>query len=148
MDIIEATNMMRRLECLPDIHKAEDVAIIRTLHAYFNELYAIELQDKAYADKGVEDEAYEQQSLDKKTEVHEKYWSNQSEFYQPCTIMNQPRHNWDHISHISILRNNDEENELFIFTAKYRESKGKSASNIGYLLAFVDDQLMIEHKFI
>ena len=148
MDIIETTNMQRRLECLPDIHKAEDVAVIKTMHAYFSEMYAIELDDKAYCETKTEDEAYEEASIKRKMEVHEKYWSNMSEFYFPCAVMDQPSHNWECVNHIVILRNNDEENELFLFTAKYREQKGKPAPHIAYLLMFTDDQLMIEEKFV
>ncbi len=147
MDIIETTNMARRLECLPDIHKAEDIAVIRTLHAYFNEMHAIDRDDKVYLDKGIVDEAYEQESLSRKMEVHEKYWSNPSEFYLPCDIAAPMHHNWECLSHITILRNNDETNELFVFTAQYREKKGRAAFGIGYLLKFTDDQLMIEHAF-
>lgn len=148
MDIIEATNMQRRLECLPDIHKAEDIAVIETMHAYFSGLYAIELDDKAYCAAKTEDETYEEASIQRKMEVHGKYWSNMSEFYFPCAVLDQPNHNWECISHIVILRNNDEDNELFLFTAKYKEPKGKAASQVAYLLMFTDDQLMIEEKFV
>lgn len=147
MDIIEAMNMMRRLESLPEIYDAEDQAVIRTLHSYFAEMYEIELRDKSAIESGVDFSDYASTSIAEKTAIHERYWSNPALFYVPCSVSSAPEHDWKLLTGIEIFRNGDKDNRLFIFSAKYPYSWG-GISNRVYVLKVVDGVLKLEHKFM
>jgi len=147
MDIIEAMNMMRRLESLPEIHSAADKAVIQTIHAYFSELYETEIHDKSVMESGNDDSEYLSRAIAEKTAIHKKYWCNPALFYVPCSISGEPRHDWSLINNIEIFRNDDDDNQLFIFSAKYPYSWG-GISNRVYVLKAVDGELKIEHSFM
>ncbi|HHV48206.1 MAG TPA: hypothetical protein GXX56_04480 [Rhodocyclaceae bacterium] len=147
MDIIEAMNMMRRLESLPEIYDAEDKAVIRTLHSYFSEMYETELRDKSAMESGEDYSSYASGSIAEKVAIHERYWSNPALFYVPCSISGDPAHNWELLTGIEIFRNGDDDNRLFIFSAKYPYSWG-GISNRVYVLKVVDGVLKLEHQFM
>lgn len=86
MNIIEAMNMMRRLESLPEIYRETDKAVINTVHAYFSELYEIEIRDKSVIESGNNDSDYLSKSVAERTAIHKKYWSNPALFYVPCSM--------------------------------------------------------------
>ncbi|WP_041825600.1 hypothetical protein [Laribacter hongkongensis] len=147
MDIIESMNMMRRLESLPEIYDAEDQSIIRTLHSYFSEMYEIELRDKSAIESGEKSSDYLSKSISEKTVIHKKYWSNPALYYVPCSICGEPKHVWSLLTNIEIFRNGDDENHLFIFSAKHPNSWG-GVNNLVYLLKVVDGAIKIEHEFM
>lgn len=147
MDIIEAMNMMRRFESLPEIYLAADKAVIQTVHAYFAELYETEVRDKLAMESGNDYSDYMSESIKEKTAIHKKYWSNPALFYVPCSISSDPRHDWKLLSNIEIFRNDDDDNQLFIFSAKYPYSTG-TPSNRVYVLKAVDGALKFEHEFM
>lgn len=146
MNIIEAMNMIRRLELLPEINDAEDQAVIRTLHSYFSEMYEIELCDKSAIENGADLSDYGSKSIDEKTAIHEKYWSNNALFYVPCSVSGDPDHDWNLLSGIEIFRNGDDDNHLYIFSAKYTKP-WEGVTNLVYMLKDVDGVLKIEHYF-
>lgn len=92
MNIIEAMNMMRRLESLPEIYRETDKAVINTVHAYFSELYEIEIRDKSVIESGNNDSDYLSKSVAERTAIHKKYWSNPALFYVPCSMSSDPQH--------------------------------------------------------
>lgn len=147
MDIIEAVNMMRRLQSLPEIYLAADKAVFQTVHAYFSELYQTEVRDKSVMESGEDYSEYCSRSIAEKTVIHRKYWSNPALFYVPCSISGDPRHDWSLLSNIEIFRNDDDDNRLFIFSAKYPFPSG-GLSNRVYMLRVVDGVLKFEHKFM
>ena len=147
MEIIEAMNMVRRLESLPEIYDAEDRAVIRALHSYFTEMYAIELRDKSAIESGVDFSDYASTSIAEKTAIHERYWSNSALFYVPCSVSGDPEHNWNLLTGIEIFRNGDDDNRLFIFSAKYPYSWGGIGNRV-YVLRGVDGVLKLEHQFM
>ncbi len=147
MNIIEAMNIMRRLNSLPEIYLSLDKAVIQTVHAYFAEMYEIELRDKSFIESGREDSGYLSKSVAEKVVIHERYWSNPAQFYVPCSISGDPRHNWELISDVEIFRNDDDENQLFIFAAKYPYPMGGLSSRV-YMLRLLNEQLKFEHKFM
>jgi hypothetical protein len=147
MNIIEAMNMIRRLKSLPDIYLAADKAVIHTVHDYFNEMYEIELRYKSALENGEDIFSAMSISIDEKTVIHKKYWSNFALFYVPCSASSDPEHKWNLLSNIEIFRNEDDDNQLFIFSAKYPSPFG-SATNRIYVLKAVDGVLKFEHKFM
>ncbi|PTT92297.1 hypothetical protein DBR42_02235 [Pelomonas sp. HMWF004] len=140
-------NMMQRLQSLPEIHLAADKAVVQTVHAYFAELYETEVRDKSVMESGEDHSEYLSQSIAEKTVIHRKYWSNPALFYVPCSISGAPRHNWSLLSNIEIFRNDDDDNRLFIFSAKYPFPSG-GLSNRVYMLRVVDGALKFEHEFM
>lgn len=147
MDLINAINMMRRLESLPEIYRAADKAVVQTVHAYFAELYETEVRDKFAMENGRHDSEYLNRSITEKIVIHKKYWSNPALFYIPCSISGDPDHDWSLLSSIEIFRNDDDDNHLFIFSAKYPYATG-SLSNRVYMLKMVDGALKFEHQFM
>lgn len=147
MNIIEAMNMMRRLESLPEIYREADKAVINTVHAYFSELYEIEIRDKSVIESGNDDSDYLSKSVAEKTAIHKKYWSNPALFYVPCSMSSDPQHDWNLISKVEIFRNDDDDNQLFIFSAKYPYSWGGTSNRV-YVLRVLDGELKFEHVFM
>ena len=147
MDIIEAINMMRRLESLPEIYSFTEKAVIKTLHAYYAEVFEIEKADTLYFESEEKEEGYSTKAIERKIEVHKRYWSNHALFYEPCSVSSEPRHDWSRISEIEILRNDDDDNQLFMFTAKYKSTSGTKL-NLAYLLKNINGDIFIEHSFM
>lgn len=147
MNIIDAMNMVRRLESLPEIYLAADKAVIQTVHAYFAEMYETELRDKAFFESGENVLDYMSISIDEKIVIHKKYWSNSALFYVPCSTSSDPAHNWNLLTNVEIFRNDNDDNQLFIFSAKYPFPSG-TASNRVYVLRLINGVLMFEHKFM
>jgi hypothetical protein len=147
MDIIEAINMMRRLESLPEIYSSTEKAVIKAIHAYYSELFEIEKADILYFESGEKEEGYSRKSIARKIEVHKRYWSNHALFYEPCSLSSDPKHDWSRVSEIEILRNDDDDNQLFLFTAKYKSTSGTKL-NLSYLLKTINGNLFIEHSFM
>jgi hypothetical protein len=147
MDIVEAINMMNRLSSLPEIHSAMDKKVVNTIYEYYFKLYEVEKDDIKYFESGEKDHNYMDISIKRKLEVHNNHWSNHSIFYQPCSLSSDPRHDWSQISEIVVHKNDDDENPLFLFIAKYNTSYG-SKLNCSYLLRNINNTLMIEHAFM
>lgn len=147
MNITDALNLMRRLESLPAIYEAADLAVIGTVKAYYAELFETELRDQARYAAGTDDRAAMRQSIEDKRAVHSKYWSNPALFYQPCSTSSDPSHDWSRISDIQVFRNEDDDNRMFIFAARYRMSERTQVNHV-YVLRQVEDALKIEHSFM
>ncbi len=147
MDIIEAMNMVRRIENLSEICQASDKAVIRTVHEYFSELHAIEKNDEVYFQAESRDENYVPNSIANKIAIHKRYWANPSIFYEPCSLSSMPRYDWNKVTEVQIQRNDDDENQLFLFIAKYSMSE-TALMNRTYLLKQYDQTLLIEHEFL
>jgi len=146
MDIIEAMNMMRRFENLPEINLASDRAVIKTLNSYFSELHETEKDDEAYFQADSRSEEYKQNSIAKKIEIHKRYWSNHSTFYEPCSLSSMARYDWEKITDVLIQRNDDDDDQLFLFIAKYNMTDTTKMDRT-YLLKKFDGKLLIEHAF-
>lgn len=146
MDIIEAMNMVRRIENLSEIHQASDKAVIRTVHRYFYELHEIEKNDEAYFQSESHDKDYALTSIENRKVIHKRFWANHSVFYEPCSLSSMHWYDWDKVAQVEIQRNDDDENQLFLFIAKYNMSD-TAIMNRTYLLKQYDKALLIEHEF-
>ena len=114
MEIREALSLIDRLQNLPDLYDRIEVAVCGLVHRYYDELYEVEKIEAEIIDAvGFRDERLSA-LLNKKVEIHEKYWSNKSPFYKPCSAGNSPEHVWDTLADIEILQNGDDDNSLYI----------------------------------
>lgn len=147
MDAIESINLIRRLQSLPEINSAIEKSIVRFMHSYLNEMYEIEKDDIEYYKNKNRDPKYSDVSISRKIEVHKKYWSNHGVFYMPCSIGSEPDHDWEKISDISIQKNDDDDNNLFLFISRYQRSSSRKI-NFTYLLKRNNGNFSIEHRFM
>ncbi|WP_417526549.1 hypothetical protein [Marinomonas shanghaiensis] len=147
MDLEDAFNLINRIENLPQIYDEIEKAICSVVHSYFQELLEVEEQEAVIMGK----ENYERSELtpylNKKSEIHNKYWSNSAKFYQPCSSSSSPEHIWECLSDIEVLQNGDDENNLYIFKAKSKNPDNGLLTNKAFLLKLEDDKLLIEHEF-
>ncbi len=147
MELSKALRLIDRIKNLPEIHDQIERAVLAVIYSYYEEILHVELEEAnimAHEDLGRHD-------LDKlisaKKIIHEKYWSNLASFYQPCSSSSQPDHIWSNFSDIKIFQNGDDENSLFLFTAKYTNSGVNTTSSRAYLLKLNEGKLKIEHTF-
>ncbi|HHG3492848.1 TPA: hypothetical protein ACPVZI_004475 [Vibrio parahaemolyticus] len=147
MEIQEALKLVNRLQNLTDIYDSIEKAVCCTIHSYYDEMYRIEVQEAEI----VINEGFRSPSLDSlkvdKNEVHKKYWSNASSFYQPCSTSSEPEHVWDSLTNIEILQNGDDYNSLYIFKANKLRDDGSLGVSVAFLLKLTDNELFIEHEF-
>jgi hypothetical protein len=147
MDLIESLNMVRRIENLPEINDRLDKAIIYAVYEYYRELFELEeLEGEFSTGTDLDFEKLDKHLKDKEV-IHQKFWCNQSPFYEPNSISSTPQHSWKYVSDIEVMRNGDDENNLFIFKAKYDEPSHPVAAQRAYLLKAVGESFKIEHAF-
>ena len=147
MEISEALSLIDRLQNLPDLYDRVEAAVCGVVHRYYDELFEVEKIEAEIIDSvGFDDERLPV-LLKKKSAIHEKYWSNKSSYYKPCSAGNTPDHVWNSLAAIEILQNGDDENSLYIFKAKKLRGDGSLGVSVSFILKLVDNQLFIEHEF-
>ncbi|PMJ92676.1 hypothetical protein [Vibrio sp. 10N.261.55.A7] len=147
MEIQEALQFVDRLQNLTGIYDSIEKAVCCTVHSYYDEMYQIEAKEADI----VEQKGFRSASLDllriNKRKVHNKYWSNKANFYQPCSTSSEPSHVWNSLVNIEVLQNGDDNNSLYIFKAQKQRDDGSLGVSVGFLLQLTDNQLFIEHEF-
>ena len=147
MNINEALDWVKRIENLPDIYSAIEDAVIAVVHSYYSELIEVEKLEAAIISRN----DYEDQQLighmEKKKEIHERYWSNLAAFYQPCSSSSHPNYIWEALSDIEVYQNGDDDNQLFIFRGKYKDTNQGVVTLRVYVLKQTNNELKIEREF-
>lgn len=147
MEIRDALNLIHRIENLPEIYNKIEMAVCSVIHSYFDEM--LEVEKKESAVMGREDYSSDEMNsfLDQKRSIHDKYWSNHSAYYQPCSSSSEPRHVWAYLCDIEVLQNGDDENSLFIFKANYKKPDSSTKIAKAFILKESGSSLKIEHEF-
>ncbi len=147
MEISEAFKLIQRLENLPEIYDQIETAVCAVVQSYYSEMLVVEQAEAAIMTK--EKYSYDELAplLRRKTLIHEKYWSNPSDFYRPCSSSSEPDHVWKNLVGIEVLQNGDEDNSIFIFKASYVDPTINLTTARAYLLKLKDSSLKIEHLF-
>jgi hypothetical protein len=147
MEINEALKLVQRLENLPEIYDQIERAVCAVMQSYYSEVLEVELTEAAIMTK--ENYSYDELRplLERKKLIHEKYWSNSSAFYRPCSSSSEPDHVWNNLASIEVLQNGDENDSLFIFKASYIDPTISLTTERAYLLKLKDSSLKIEHLF-
>jgi hypothetical protein len=147
MEINDALKLIQRLENLPEIYDQIERAVCGVMQSYYTEMLEVEIAEAAV----MANESYEHDELtpflESKRLIHEKYWSNLSGFYRPCSSSSEPEHVWNNLLDIEVIQNGDENNSLFIFKANYRDPDINVTTVRAYLLKLKDESLKIEHLF-
>jgi hypothetical protein len=147
MEVSEALSLISRLKNLPDLYDRIEVAVCGLIHRYYDELFELEKSEAEIIDSVGFDDDRLPALLSRKSEIHEKYWSNKSIFYKPCSAGNTPDHVWDSLTNIEVLQNGDDDNSLYIFKARKLRPDGSLGTSVAFILKLVEDQLFIEHQF-
>ncbi|WAJ38469.1 hypothetical protein OU800_04315 [Pseudomonas sp. GOM7] len=147
MEIRDALNLIHRIENLPEIYNKIEMAVYSVIHSYFDEMLEVEKKESAIMER--EDYSFDELSsfLDQKRSIHDKYWSNPSEYYRPCSSSSEPRHVWAYLCDIEVLQNGDDENSLFIFKANYKKTGDSTKVVKAFILRVSGSSLKIEHEF-
>ncbi|WP_394233361.1 hypothetical protein [Pseudomonas anguilliseptica] len=147
MEIRDALNLIHRIENLPEIYNKIEMAVCSVIHSYFDEMLNIEKKESAIMER--EDYRSDELSpfLDQKRSIHDKYWSNPSAYYRPCSSSSEPRHVWAYLCDIEVLQNGDDENSLFIFKANYKKPDSSTKIVKAFILKISGSSLKIEHEF-
>ncbi|MDH0097251.1 hypothetical protein L1F06_016085 [Ectopseudomonas hydrolytica] len=147
MEIRDALNLIHRIENLPEIYNKIEMAVCSVIHSYFDEM--LEVEKKESAVMGRENYSSDELNsfLDQKRSIYDKYWSNHSAYYQPCSSSSEPRHVWAHLCDIEVLQNGDDENPLFIFKANYKKPDSSTKIAKAFILKESGSSLKIEHEF-
>ena len=147
MNIHDALNMVRRIENLPKIYDQIEKAVCGVVHTYFQEIFEVEkLEAEIMSSPDYSDDDLDSH-LKKKAEIHKRYWSNSSRFYQPCSSSIHPEHIWESLCDIEILQNGDDDCPLYIFKANSKDPDNGLITKIGFILKLKEGNLYIEHKF-
>ena len=147
MEVSEALSLIDRLKNLPDLYDRIEAAVCGLVHRYYDELFEVEKLEAEIIDSVGFDNDRLPALLNRKSEIHEKYWSNKSPYYQPCSAGNTPGHVWDSLANIEVLQNGDDENSLYIFKARKLCPDGSQGTSVAFILKLVEDQLFIDHEF-
>lgn len=147
MKVSEALDLIDRLKNLPDLYDRIEVAVCGLVHRYYDELYEVEKLEAEIIDAVGFDDDRLPALLSRKSEIHEKYWSNKAPYYKPCSVGNTPDHVWGLLTNIKILQNGNDENSLYIFKAIKLRPDGSLGTSVAFILKLVEDQLFIEHEF-
>ena len=150
MKIKDVLNIFDRLVELPQMNSDLENAIVCLMKLYFSEMQEIELEyDRIRKELGLySDEASAEMKklIEKKLKLHKKFWSNQERYYQPLSL-GTCNYTWSGFQEIEVLQNGDDNNQLFLFKAKYIDKKNGNNENIAYLLKLTKSSLSIEHCF-
>lgn len=147
MEIRDALNLINRIENLPEIYNKIEMAVCAVIHSYFDEMLEVEKKESVVMERGDYDSDELNLFLDQKKSIHDKYWSNQSIYYRPCSSSSEPRHVWAYLCDIEVLQNGDDENSLFIFKANYKKSESSTKIIKAFILKASGSSLKIEHEF-
>jgi len=147
MNINDAHEWIKRIENLPNTKSAIEDAVIGVINRYYSELIEIERLEAVIVSSEDFDYSVLDIHLKSKTLIHNNYWSNSAEFYQPCSASCHPEHVWEALSDIEIYQNGDDDNQLFIFRGKYTDPSHGLVTKRVYVLKRFDNELKIEHEF-
>ncbi|MBD3586430.1 hypothetical protein HHX48_11840 [Salinimonas sp. HHU 13199] len=88
MKINEALILVDRIRNLPEFYDNVEAAVCGVIHRYYNELYEIgKIEAEIVSEVGFDDERLDS-LLQKKVDIHDKFWTNSSSFYKPVTPTN------------------------------------------------------------
>ncbi|WP_325892440.1 hypothetical protein [Grimontia sp. NTOU-MAR1] len=146
MDINDALNMIRRLENLPEIYDQIERAVCGVVHSYFQDMLEVERLEAEIMSSSDYNRDELEPHLEKKAEIHKKYWSNSSPFYQPCSSSSSPEHIWECLSDIEILQNGDDDCSLYIFKANLKDPDHGLVSKKAFILKLKEGHLYIGHE--
>ena len=148
MDIEQAINLINRLNNLDHIYDEKQKMITAFMHEYFSEMLKIEkLEADIYTHnegKVREDRKSTLAYIKDKELIHNKYWSNFSPYYTPCSSSSEPEHNWEKISEIEIMETGDDDNPQFLFICNYQDA---TLVRKAFLIKIANSRLSIEHEF-
>lgn len=124
-------NVFSNIEHLSENRTLLENDVIKTIYQYFKDMHEIEIQSKDYFHH--KNKSLLNQLVNRKKDVHEKYWSNKDIYYQPCSLSTLDRYDWNKVSQIEVLQNYDSENrfatcrmvyddDIQIFMVKFKES--------------------------
>jgi hypothetical protein len=147
MEVSEALKLIDRLNNLPEIYDRVETAVCGIVHRYYSEMYAVEVAEAEIINKTGFGAEKLSSLLDKKRDIHKKYWSNQSSFYTPCSAGSDPERIWETLTNIEVLQNGDAENSLYIFSAKQLSEDGSLGVSVAFQIKLIDGELFIEHEF-
>ncbi|MCH2042227.1 MAG: hypothetical protein MK185_16470 [Saccharospirillaceae bacterium] len=148
MEVKEALQLVDRLSNIAEIHSRRYSFITAFVYEYFSEIFKIEKLESEMIlnNRNLEKEQQEDsfKYLPAKREIHNKYWSNSSLFYVPCSAGSEPEHDWSKVSDIEIMETGDDDCPQFIFMCKYQDC---SAVRKALLIKIEGGRLGIEHEF-
>ena len=147
MEVNEALKLIDRLNNLSEIYGRIETAVCGLVHRYYTEVYEIEMIEAGIITKSGFGGEQLASLLDKKKDVHKRYWSNQSSFYTPCSAGNEPEHVWGTLTNIEVFQNGDDVEPLYFFNAKKLREDGSLGGSVAFLIRILDGELFIEHEF-
>ena len=147
MNISDALALVERLQNLPELHEAIEVAVCGMLSSYYKEMYEVEKSEAEIIKAQGFDDDLLSPLLDQKVRIHEKYWSNLSDYYTPCSAGSEPEYMWSSLTNIEILQTGDDDAPLFLFKANKMCVDGSVGASVAFLVKASDSQLSIEHEF-
>lgn len=139
-------DMFKRVEGKANSGYTVDDALSKFMKAYFAENFQIEQEYIAKNASG--DKDFWKVSIEKKIDIHKKYWCNLDEFWIPCSMSSEAKFDWNRVKDIEILRSEDDNNMQYLFIFKYIKSdESDYEPKKAYVLKLKENKLMIDQQF-
>jgi hypothetical protein len=148
MNFDDMRDALESLASVGNRHAAEDEVVVHVVRAYFEEMYPIEMEEaRAAVEEEVQWDALKA-LIERKCEVHRRYWCNQAPYYVPAGVASYVEHDWKRVLNYHVLRNGDREQPLFLFLFLYRSDPTNDIALRCIALRTVDGMLSIEHDYM